>query len=123
MLPQPNRLPSSDVARVLRHGRRVVAPTIQVTVQKGEADVSRFAFIVSTKIDKRATARNRMKRLLSESIRHMLPRLRGSVDCIVVARKEFSGKQQTEVEGEVLEVLKKAGLLKLRIKKNEARST
>jgi len=57
----------------------------------------RFAFIVSTKIDKRATARNRMRRTMSESVRHLLATV-GSIDGIFIAKKNFADLPQTEIE-------------------------
>jgi ribonuclease P protein component len=117
MLPRSNRIPSSEIPGVMRHGKRAAGEIFQIVTQKGEADVTpslgkpRFAFIVSTKIDKRATRRVRMKRLISESIFHLLPRFHGSADCIVIARKDFSGMMQTEVEIMVAEIFQKAGLL------------
>ncbi len=57
----------------------------------------RFAFIVSTKIDKRATVRNRMRRVLSESVRHLLPTI-APIDGIFIAKKNFADLPQTDVE-------------------------
>lgn len=57
----------------------------------------RFAFIVSTKIDKRATARNRMRRTMSESVRHVMNTI-PPIDGIFIAKKNFSDLSQTEVE-------------------------
>jgi len=105
MLSRINRLPSSEILHVMRRGKRIVGDALQIVVQKSEADVSRFACIISTKIDKRATRRNRMKRLVSESITHLLPRLHNPVDCIVIARKDFSGMRQTEAEAMVADLL------------------
>jgi ribonuclease P protein component len=111
MLAAAFRLPASDIPGVIRRGKRIFSETIQIIVQKGVSDVSRFAFIVSTKTDKRATRRNRMKRTLSESISHTLPRLHTVTDGVVIARKNFSDTLQTEVEGEILELFKKAGII------------
>jgi len=117
MLSRFHRLPSSQINGVMRRGKRIAGETIQIIMRKSEADVRRtsggprFAIVVSTKIDKRATRRNRMKRLLSESIRHLLPRLHSPVDCIVVVRKDFSRKLQTETEPMVTDIFQKAGLL------------
>lgn len=57
----------------------------------------RFAFIVSTKIDKRATARNRMRRIMSESVRHLISTIQ-PIDGIFIAKKNFAGFPQTEIE-------------------------
>jgi ribonuclease P protein component len=114
MLPRSHRLPASDITRVMRHGKRVGNECFQLITAKNETDVSRFisrfAFIVSTKIDKRATVRNRMKRLMSESVRHLSNSMKAGFDCVVIARKEAVGANQGEVEKRVAELLKRAGV-------------
>jgi ribonuclease P protein component len=66
-------------------------------VYKKTSGTPRFTFIVSTKIDKRATARNRMRRTMSESVRHLLPAIQ-SIDGIFMAKKNFADMPQTQVE-------------------------
>jgi len=119
MLPRIHRLPSSEISLVMRSGKRIVGATIQLIVQNNEVDVSRFvpqsgtplgtsrfAIIISTRIDKRATRRNRMRRLISESIRHLIPRLTTSIDCIVIVRKDFNTLTEPEVEKIVANALR-----------------
>lgn len=69
---------------------------------------SRFAVIVSTKIDKRAVKRNRMKRLILESIRHLVPTIQEGWDCVVIVKKRMSNLKQTEVEPMMATLLGKA---------------
>jgi ribonuclease P protein component len=126
MLSKSHRLPAPDITRVLHGGKRVGNEFFQLITAKNEMDVSRFiprlasssagtplgcsrfAFIVSTKVDKRATVRNRVKRLMSESIRHLGSTVKAGFDCIVVARKESVGADQGEIEKRVTELLKRA---------------
>jgi len=108
MLSQRYRLPSFDIPRILKHGVRVAGNGIVLITQNNEKDVSRFTFIVSTKIDKRATVRNRVRRLMSESIRLLLPVMTKHIDCIMIARRELVGLSQKEVGKIVTEVLKRA---------------
>lgn len=98
MFPKPNRLPASEIRSVLRSKSRISSKEFQLIFQKNTLPASRFAVIVSNKIDKRATARNRMKRLVRESIRHLLPQLATPVDYIVFIRSNISDKTQKEVE-------------------------
>jgi ribonuclease P protein component len=112
MLPSCYRLPAPNIPLVMRRGKRIIDELFQIIVQKNEEDVNRFAYIISTKIDKRATRRNRMKRLISESIYHLLPRLCGHNDYIFVARKDFSETLQQDVEVTLSTILEKAELLR-----------
>jgi ribonuclease P protein component len=56
---------------------------------------SRVVIVVSKKIDKRATKRNRMRRLIRESLRHL-----GLADVggMILVRKNIAEYKQTEVE-------------------------
>jgi ribonuclease P protein component len=102
----------------MKHGDRVVGNGIILITQKNETDVSgtapgspRFAFIVSTKIDKRATVRNRIRRVMSESVRLLLPAITKPVDCVFVARRDLSTLTIAEVQKIVTDLLQKAGVL------------
>lgn len=70
----------------------------------------RFSFVVSAKIDKRATARNRMRRMLSESVRHMLPKI-ASCDGVFIVKKNIAGQSQADIERSVVELLAKAHIV------------
>jgi ribonuclease P protein component len=94
---------------LLRHGTHVRNDFIELVYKKTDNRTRfipqsgtplakpRFAFIVSKKIDKRATVRNRMRRTMSESVRHILGTIR-PIDGICIAKKNFADFPQTEVE-------------------------
>jgi ribonuclease P protein component len=99
----------------MHSGTRITGNGIVLIVLKNETDVSgaphgstRFAFIVSTKIDKRAIVRNRIRRLISESVRLFLPEISQSRDYVFIARKELIGLDQKEVEKRVVTLVKRA---------------
>ena len=107
MLPKSNRLPSLEIRSVLRHGKRLTDKNIQIVFASSNAQVSRFAFVVSTKIDKRATRRNRIKRVMREAVRALIPRMVGTFDVVVQAR---SGKE-AEIKSGIEELFRQAHLL------------
>lgn len=76
-----------DFSRVERQGARASGAHVAVTVRPGPG---RLGFVVSKKVDTRATERNRVKRRLREILRRekerFLRRPGGSVDVIVTAR-------------------------------------
>jgi ribonuclease P protein component len=111
MFPAPNRLPSSEIKTVLRSRNRVSGKELQIIFDKSNLLASRFAVIVSTKIDKRATARNRIKRLVRESVRHILPQIAPGWDCVVMARANFADQKQPGVEKTIQMLLHQAGLI------------
>ncbi|GER84721.1 hypothetical protein KTAU_33570 [Thermogemmatispora aurantia] len=75
-----------------------------------ESDQVRVGFVVSRRIFKLATQRNRLKRLLSEAIRPCLPRLRG-VDLVLIPRREALEADLQTLKAELQVLLRRARLL------------
>ncbi len=86
MLPKTNRLPSSQIRLVMRSGKRIHQPALQLIYRSNNLQVSRFAVIVSTKVDKRAVMRNRIKRLLHQAVFNVLPNVTTGTDGILIAK-------------------------------------
>ncbi len=103
MLSSLNRLPSSDISPILRAGIRVRGEYIDFMYKQLQSPSrfalrqerrtplanARFAVIVSAKVDKRATARNRMKRLVREAVQHLLPSIQQGVCGVFVVRSRL----------------------------------
>ena len=51
---------------------------------------ARFGFVVSNKVNKRATRRNALKRRLRAAVRELLPTLLPDIDVVVVVKRDFS---------------------------------
>ncbi len=113
MLPSRYRLPSPLVRRVLAKGKRTPFDELSLTSVSTNEVVSRVAFVVSTKVDKRATARNRIKRILSESVWQLLPSIRVGNDIVFVVRRSPGPISQKQAEEKVRSLLQKASLLAL----------
>lgn len=92
----------------MRRGKRYSSGPLQLVASPGTSAAPRFAFVVSTSVDKRATKRNRMKRLLRESVQKKLEEV-GPIDGVFVVRQKFPDTQQ-EVDTLVAELLASQGL-------------
>lgn len=103
MLSSQHRLPKEEISRVLRRGTHVRSDLMEL-VYKKTTSVPSFSFIVSTKIDKRATRRNRMRRTMSESVRNLLATI-PLIDGIFIAKKNFASFTQIEVEKIIVQLL------------------
>ena len=109
-LPPWRRLRSTrDFARVERQGARVSGGHVAVTVRPGPG---RLGFVVSKKVDNRASERNLVKRRLREILRRekarFLRRAGGSVDVVVTARDTAKGLDFAVLRDDVLATLDKA---------------
>jgi ribonuclease P protein component len=111
MLSKQNRLSSVVIPVVIRTGKRVFTDTFQMTIVANTLPVSRFSFIVSKKTAKHAVDRNRMKRIISESIRLRLLEIKPGFDCVIVAKKNFSSSNTKDIGTLIHETLKKNNLL------------
>lgn len=74
----------------------------------------KIGFVVSAKIDKRSVIRNRLKRQMREVVRLLLKegRLKTGFMILFMARKEMVGAEYREIGKNMIEILKKAGVLK-----------
>lgn len=109
MLPKENRLTDDyDFRRVKRLGKTYHCPLFKLSVaQKKVSGSPRFGFVISTKIDKRATVRNRIKRLLREAVRANLAKVPDGFDLVFIVRPKIVGKSYEEVRLEVDQILSK----------------
>lgn len=112
MLPKPHRIPSSDVRHVVQRGRRHDAEGISCRISRNDAGRFRLAIIISSKVDKRATRRNRTRRLVSESVHRLLPRLKTGHDVVFMPMRGFPDEQQV-VDEMVKQVFLRSGVLVL----------
>jgi len=78
---------------------------------KNDLDISRFAFVISTKIDKRATKRNLVKRRLREIVRSKLSKINIGYDILVIAQKGIVDLSYQDLEKELISLLRKLKLI------------
>jgi ribonuclease P protein component len=72
---------------------------------------TRVGFVVSKRVSKRAVDRNFIKRLLSEVMRDVLPRLPGGLDIVISARQKANMADLRTFEQDILVLLRRAKLL------------
>lgn len=108
MLPQSLRVPSRLILPLLRRGKKIREGSLELVFERTSAK-SAFACIVPVKVDKRATKRNRMKRLVREAVALLLPEMSVGVTGIIVVRGKLPDTQQ-EVVSLVRNILVKAGV-------------
>ncbi len=68
MSPQRNKLTRQDIRSILVRGQRVVHEDVSLAYQSTKNKAPRFIVVIGSKIDKRATRRNRAKRCMREAI-------------------------------------------------------
>lgn len=115
MLPRQFRLPlKTELVRIKKEGRLFQGRLFSLLVSQQTTEVgdqpSRFGFIISTKVHKKAVKRNRARRLLAEAIQGLLPQIRAHFDVVFLAKKTLIGQELGVVKKEVTQVFRQAGL-------------
>jgi len=107
MLKRKYRLPASIR---LKKARRISSKYFFLNVEENGLSYSRFAFVVSKKVDKRAVVRNKIKRKISEVLNINLDKIKMGKDMIFILRKE-AGLNIPELCQTVVDVFKKEKIL------------
>lgn len=111
MLPKIYRLRlKKDFDGIFRRGRFVSQKFFTLGFAKNDLVFSRFAVVVSKKVDKSAVVRNSTRRKASEIIRLNLGKIKLGFDLVFLAKAGAKGKGYKELEEDVHELIKKAKL-------------
>jgi len=83
-----------------------------VTLDIRSEGESRFGFVISKKISKKAVVRNKIRRLLAESVRVNLKNIKKGYLVLFLVKKEIIGMKFGEVETEVKRMFERMGIKK-----------
>ena len=83
-----------------------------VKVAKNNLDISRFAFVVSKKIDKRATSRNYVKIKIRSIIEEVFDKIKGGFDFVFYPKQTAIKATREQVQEELEDLFEKNQLLK-----------
>jgi len=109
--PQARLRTQSHYKAVFESRLRVAHPLLNLYWRKTDTP-ARLGLIVSRKVDKRAVGRNRIKRVLRETMRHMYPAL-GSGDYVVLARPDAKTAENKHIRAAFIRLLQRSGALPL----------
>jgi len=113
MLSAKHRLTKErDFKKINRSGRSFFSSYFRLKYLTNNLSLNRFAIVVSTKISKKATERNRLKRQIREIIRLNQNKIKIDHDVVVAAQTQALGKNYQDLEKNLLALLAKAKLLK-----------
>ena len=86
-------------------------PTFFVKISKNDLEYSRFGFVVRKTVDKRATVRNRARRVFRSCIEEMQTEIKPGLDFLFVLKTQVLEKQREALYNELHEFLKGKQLL------------
>lgn len=102
----------NDFKKVFQRGKFYQNKLIRIKVLAKQSEENRFGFVVGTRISKKATERNRIRRQLEEIVRLDLNQLKSGFDMIVFPQAEILTKDYQQIEKALFDLLKRANLLK-----------
>ena len=109
MLSSKYRLKSKNLfARVEIDGKLTQFKYFGLNIyNRDDNDPTRFGFIISTKISKRAVIRNRIKRIFSDYIRLNFENIKKGKDVLFLIKPSIVKVDRNEIEKEINEAIKK----------------
>lgn len=108
MLPRNHRLPASIR---LKHPTFIRGKNFTGKFSDNDLSYSRFGFIVKKAVDKRATTRNRIRRLFRSCIESLLVEVKPGYDMLFFLEKGIIDTQQAELLQEIRTILSEKRLL------------
>ena len=116
MLSKANRLQTDqDYLNLIKRGRFIRSGYFNLRYLANKTNTSRFGFVISTKVDKRAVVRNLLKRRLRAIIRASLPMIIPGFDVMIVARNEALKLDYPAIRQDILVLLDKARIFKANV--------
>jgi len=108
MLPLKNRLKKKkDFDEVFKKGKGIEGFFLFLKIKNNDLKESRFGFVVSQKVSKKAVVRNKIKRRLREVVASKKNFIKQGLDVVVLAKKGAERKNFLETAEELLSLLKK----------------
>lgn len=89
----------------------VVSPLFTLKYGSNNLSYGRFGFVVSKKIDKRATRRNAVKRMFSLCIKNLQATIKPGTDFLFIPKKEATAKTPIELDVAIKKALAEKDLL------------
>lgn len=108
MLAKHYRLPSGTY--LPRHGA-IIQPSIVIRFRQNNLPLSRFGFLVSKKVSKKAVERNTIRRRLQACVQECLSSVVSGYDVLIVAQPSSIDQSKQELCDQVIKAFRQKGLL------------
>ncbi len=110
MLTKQHRLAKKNIQPVKDRGHYYQTPFFTLVYLTGQKTPSQFAFVLSKRVDKRATVRNKTKRLLAGSVRDLIGQLAEGYWLIFLVKPTAINQPKEVLSSAIEEAFSKIGL-------------
>jgi ribonuclease P protein component len=114
MLPKKYRLSKNDIEKVFKVKKRFQGNFLLLKIKPNSLPFSRFSVIVPISVSKKSSQRNRIKRLIRESLRKKLVKIKPGIDGILMANPKILGRGYWEIDEEIKKILIEAKIINSR---------
>jgi len=113
MLAKQNRLvKEKDFEKVFKQGRAFYTKLLGVKISAAQSELNRFGVVISTKISKKATERNKLKRRIRQAVRELDKELKSGFDLVIMALPALLGQDYKAIKDELEKIFTKLKLFK-----------
>lgn len=114
MLSREKRLVKGrDFDRAYQKGKRVSSASFNISFVQNRSQITKIGVVVGKKFSKKATERNRAKRIFREAVRAIYNDICPGFDIVLFVKKTNTQEPKIEViKTELKKTLEKAGVLK-----------
>jgi len=102
----------TDFISLFTKSKTIPGKLVFFRARKNSLDSTRFCIVVSSKISKKATARNKIRRKIKEIIKKAYPGLKPGFDVAITAKSAILDKKFSTIQKEIIKLFKEAGILK-----------
>jgi len=111
MLPRNQRLTKKkEFDRVFSLGQGLGQAIIAIKFCPNGHKTSSYGIIISNKISKKATERNRLKRVIREIVKKIDNKVKSGYDIVIIGRPGIKEKKRIEIEPALIRLIFKSGL-------------
>lgn len=111
-LKKQNRLTSKDFLKIQRQkGFFARSAILSIKTVKNNLGASRFGFVVSAKVSKKAVERNKIKRQLRDVVRKNKDNIKKGFDVVVISSPALKGMKYQEIKEDLIGLFQKLKLL------------
>lgn len=112
MLPKTNRIKKKkDFELIFKNGTSFKNKLFILRFIKNNSDQNRFGFIVSQKVSKKATVRNKTRRRLTEAVKARRKKIKPGKDFVLIALSGIEKKELSDIREALDDTLVKAKLI------------
>ena len=99
-----------DFKKINSRGKSFFSSLFRLRVLDNHSQRSRFSVVITTKVSKKATVRNRLKRQVKEIVRLNSAKLKQGRDFIIMVNSPALGKSYQDLEKDLLNLFIKSKL-------------